>query len=506
MATITTRVQGDSPKGSPLTNAEVDNNFINLNDDKYESGDNINVGTIEGDGLTIDGDTALNGNVVVKTDDNNAFEIVDTASSYRPSVLFRKLVNGVTSTLNLIRSENGHLDFYRDDSGVLRKPLRLDANGDVYVYEDQGTTPYVSFDASTERVTIDSNAASAATALWVNNAYNNVLMVQQEATSLSNDVYTVDVDSSSHASNLTSAGALRVKTTNGNAFVVDGKSDVTMYDNSGNVQFRWDASAPTLALGGAADDTNTDVPFHVANDGSDIDMRVGSLQSQKQGNDAAIRFMGQPDGGGYNNYADITLDPDLEYVYIKDAGRSSGSIGEDPFILTSSGTVLLGKTTTAVTSEGVELRPDGIIAGSRLNNPTGYFTRSSSDGEIVKFYRDSSAVGSIEAYDGSIAFRGNAVATVTTTSTTRIYSLSDENIGVKLVITAHDGTDTSITEILIARDSSNNFAVTQYGQVNTGDQIAEYTVTHDNTNQEIDINATQISTTSTAYRVVSTLF
>jgi len=39
MATITTRVQGDSPKGSPLTNAEVDNNFINLNTAKYESGD-----------------------------------------------------------------------------------------------------------------------------------------------------------------------------------------------------------------------------------------------------------------------------------------------------------------------------------------------------------------------------------------------------------------------------------------------------------------------------------
>jgi hypothetical protein len=45
MATITTRVQGDSPKGSPLTNAEVDNNFINLNTAKYESGDNVSFGS-----------------------------------------------------------------------------------------------------------------------------------------------------------------------------------------------------------------------------------------------------------------------------------------------------------------------------------------------------------------------------------------------------------------------------------------------------------------------------
>jgi hypothetical protein len=37
MATITLR----SSKGSPLTNSEVDANFTNLNNDKYESGDNI---------------------------------------------------------------------------------------------------------------------------------------------------------------------------------------------------------------------------------------------------------------------------------------------------------------------------------------------------------------------------------------------------------------------------------------------------------------------------------
>jgi hypothetical protein len=40
MATIvtreTTQTDGTSPKGSPLTNAEVDTNFINLNDDKVE--------------------------------------------------------------------------------------------------------------------------------------------------------------------------------------------------------------------------------------------------------------------------------------------------------------------------------------------------------------------------------------------------------------------------------------------------------------------------------------
>ena len=37
MSTITLR----SAKGQPLTNTEVDNNFANLNQDKYESGDSV---------------------------------------------------------------------------------------------------------------------------------------------------------------------------------------------------------------------------------------------------------------------------------------------------------------------------------------------------------------------------------------------------------------------------------------------------------------------------------
>jgi hypothetical protein len=46
MATITLRAS----KGSPLTNTEVDSNFTNLNNDKYESGDNISVADITASG------------------------------------------------------------------------------------------------------------------------------------------------------------------------------------------------------------------------------------------------------------------------------------------------------------------------------------------------------------------------------------------------------------------------------------------------------------------------
>lgn len=41
MATIITREVGATAKGSPLTNAEADNNFINLNTDKVEKSANL---------------------------------------------------------------------------------------------------------------------------------------------------------------------------------------------------------------------------------------------------------------------------------------------------------------------------------------------------------------------------------------------------------------------------------------------------------------------------------
>ena len=64
MATITTRVQGTGAKGSPLTNVEVDNNFINLNTAKYESGDSA---SFSGLTLSSTGGTKL---LVENTDTN----------------------------------------------------------------------------------------------------------------------------------------------------------------------------------------------------------------------------------------------------------------------------------------------------------------------------------------------------------------------------------------------------------------------------------------------------
>jgi hypothetical protein len=42
MSTIVTRQTGDTAKNAPLTNGEMDSNFINLNTDKMEKTSNLN--------------------------------------------------------------------------------------------------------------------------------------------------------------------------------------------------------------------------------------------------------------------------------------------------------------------------------------------------------------------------------------------------------------------------------------------------------------------------------
>lgn len=107
MATITLR----STKGSPLTNAEVDGNFTNLNNDKYESGDDI-----VSDDLSSTGELTLSATVSVTaagTDQSGAtaltktYNIVTTATADQgvklPGAATGKRVTVVNDTLVSIK-------------------------------------------------------------------------------------------------------------------------------------------------------------------------------------------------------------------------------------------------------------------------------------------------------------------------------------------------------------------------------------------------------------------
>jgi hypothetical protein len=76
----------------------------------------------------------------------------------------------------------------------------------------------------------------------------------------------------------------------------------------------------------------------------------------------------------------------------------------------TSGNLLVGKTATGLTTVGVEARANGIFAATRDSNPTAYLTRTTDDGAIALFYKDSTQVGVIgtNTDSGSKLFFGNS--------------------------------------------------------------------------------------------------
>ena len=66
----------------------------------------------------------------------------------------------------------------------------------------------------------------------------------------------------------------------------------------------------------------------------------------------------------------------------------------------SSGNLLVGKTSSDLTTDGFEVRPTGFV-GVRTNGDPLYLNRKSTDGAIATFAKDGSTVGSIGAYLGS---------------------------------------------------------------------------------------------------------
>jgi hypothetical protein len=96
---------------------------------------------------------------------------------------------------------------------------------------------------------------------------------------------------------------------------------------------------------------------------------------------------------------------DSNYASFRDTTRLRGSHAR----IDSSGNVLVGKTSPAgVSTNGVELRNDGIVIASKSSGVSGYFGRTSTDGEIVRFYRDSTTVGSIGSYSSGLDITGSS--------------------------------------------------------------------------------------------------
>lgn len=100
MATITLR----AVKGTPLTNTEVDDNFTNLNNDKYESGDSVSFVDVTSTGeITLSTTAAVTAAGTVQGDATaltTTYSIVTTATADQGVVLPDAATGKVAKVIN----------------------------------------------------------------------------------------------------------------------------------------------------------------------------------------------------------------------------------------------------------------------------------------------------------------------------------------------------------------------------------------------------------------------
>ncbi|MDA7523143.1 phage tail fiber protein [bacterium] len=127
--------------------------------------------------------------------------------------------------------------------------------------------------------------------------------------------------------------------------------------------------------------------------------------------DAGITIASGSTSFGKILFADSSNNADGQILYDQN-GRSLrfSTAGAEAVRIDSSGNLLVGKTAIALATVGAELRENGQITGTRDGNASLILNRLNSDGDIAKFYKDGTVIGSIGTRGGNLYVGNGDVA------------------------------------------------------------------------------------------------
>ncbi len=189
----------------------------------------------------------------------------------------------------------------------------------------------------------------------------------------------------------------------------DVNGDVSFYEDTGTTpKFFWDASAESLGIGTSSPNHKLEIRNDVAAS-ADLDPTAIKLYNNNDGG-SAIEFSNgvaakSKISFGVTSTGAGTNDSYLSFSTGADAGLS------EAMRIDSSGNLLVGKTSAAISSDGVEARNNGLLVATRDNNQVAILNRRSSDGDILAIYKSGISVGSIGVRSSTnlyIAFRTEA--------------------------------------------------------------------------------------------------
>jgi hypothetical protein len=170
-------------------------------------------------------------------------------------------------------------------------------------------------------------------------------------------------------------------------FVSNG--DISFYEDTGTTaKFFWDASAESLGIGSSSPDATLDVT------------RAGNGEIAVLQTSANRGFSFQSQSDTALQIASVQGSTNLD-LWANTLSFSAGNT--ERMRIDASGNLLVGKTSVDTNTAGFEARSTGFIGVTR-SDVGAYFTRLTTDGEIIQFRKDSAEVGSIGVAAGPVAY------------------------------------------------------------------------------------------------------
>ena len=294
------------------------------------------------------------------TSDGLTVDGVGTFNAVDPYIRF----NASTSVdYNIGASSAGGFYVYDVTNAATR--FLVDDNGDISFYEDTGTTAKFFWDASAERLGLGTTNAAAILHLTRS---SDTADIKLESSGGSGRIYTIQ------------------SRTDGNFSIVDstagGVQRVTV-DSSGRVGI---GTSPSYNL----------------------DVSASNAVSMIRTPDTTPPTLGLFVNSGSNGVGTISVDNGGHMTF--DTG-SSGAGQAERMRLNSSGHLLIGKTADDNTTAGTVIHDNGFMSIARSSNIAMILDRHDTDGEILRFTKSGTSVGSI-ATSGDDLTVGNDVTTV----------------------------------------------------------------------------------------------
>jgi len=344
-------------------------------------------GTVTADGLTVDGNVTLGDNDKAIFGAGSDLQIYhDGSHSYVTDAGTGNLrIRGTSIELSNADGSKRYGEYLNGDAvklyhdgtkkfettstgiDVTGTALNLNGNGSNPLLTLKNSATYYST-VSHDTINVQNNSLKLSTngseRMRIDSSGN--LLVGRTTTPSATDAKIAIGGTGNTAVQLTKNGVIAgrvMAVTTGLAFGVDGADGVTermRIDSSGRV-----------GIGTSSPASDGKLTIH----GTDTDS--GILLSRSSGNDVAIHNIGGT-------------------LAFRTGGESTTLGGlTERMRIDSSGNLLVGKTSTGLSVTGTQITSDGRLMVTRDGNQAADFNRKSSDGDIVKFQKDGSTVGSI---------------------------------------------------------------------------------------------------------------